>query len=128
MQKITERCGKIQATSTPSIIYFYSNEGDCPDCEREGFVLTRLRQTYPNLRVYSFDYNLDLSALQTLVTVYSIKPTSEEAGLHALLIDGRVYYGFKSIDDIKDIIPSLREIDEQKAIEEASKATTTKEN
>lgn len=125
MQQIKERCGKNQASSTPSIIYFYSNEGDCPDCQREGFVLTRLRQDYPDLRVYSFDYNLDLSALQTLITVYNINPASPSASLPVLLINDRVYYGFKSIEDIKEIIPLLKEIDSQRALEEMQQATTT---
>lgn len=126
MQKIKERCGQTRASSTPSIIYFYSNKGDCPDCEKEGFVLTRLRQDYPDLRVYSFDYNLDLSALQTLITVYNINP-SPTAGLPVLLVNDRAHYGFKSIEDIKEIIPALKEIDRQKALEESRPATSTEE-
>jgi hypothetical protein len=125
MQKIKERCGgNTQTSSGPSIIYFYSNEeGACEDCEREGFVLTKLRQDYPELRVYSFDYDLDLSALETLISIYNI-----ENKLPALLINGKVYYGFKSIEEIKEIIPALKEIDKQKALEESAKskqATTT---
>jgi hypothetical protein len=59
MNKISEKCKK-----TPlSIIYFYSNSDSCKDCEREGYVLTRLRETYPDLRVYSFDYDMDMSAV-----------------------------------------------------------------
>ena len=73
MQKIKDRCGSTQTNGGLSIMYFYSNKGDCSDCEREGFVLTKLREDYPELRVYSFDYNLDLSALQTLVSIYNIK-------------------------------------------------------
>jgi len=118
MQKIKERCG----SKTLSLIYFYSNEGDCSDCENEGFVLTRLRADYPELRVYSFDYNLDLSALKTLTSIYNI-----EDKLPALLINDKVYYGFKSIDEIKNIIPALKELDKQKVLEE-SKATSTKNN
>lgn len=121
MQKINERCGG----KNLSIMYFYSNiENDCKDCEREGYVLTRLREDYPELRVYSFDYNLQLSALQTLISIYKIEDKQP-----ALLIDDKVYYGFKSIDEIKDIIPALKEIDRQKVIEkaEADQASTTDE-
>ncbi|KKP56548.1 MAG: hypothetical protein UR50_C0002G0041 [Parcubacteria group bacterium GW2011_GWC1_34_10] len=123
MQKIKERCGG----KTLSLIYFYSNvENDCKDCQKEGFVLTKLREDYPELRVYSFDYNLDLSALQTLINIYNIKDEQP-----TLLIDDKIYYGFKSIEDIKEILPILKEIDKQKALEEtlkAEEATTTKEN
>ncbi len=119
MQKIKERCGG----KTLSIMYFYSNiEDDCEDCEREGFVLTRLREDYPELRVYSFDYNLDLSAIKTLISIYKIEDNQP-----TLLINDKVYYGFKSVDDIKEIIPELKELDKQKALLE-SQATSTKEN
>lgn len=129
MQKVKDKCG----TNSLSIIYFYSNEENvgennslktCEDCQREGYVLTRLREEYPELRVYSFDYNLDLSAISTLINIYNIK-----GELPALLINDKVYYGFKSIEDIKEIIPDLKKIDkqkaEEKAKEEVEKATTT---
>lgn len=106
MRKIKERCGG----KTLSLIYFYTNNptASCSDCEKEGFVLTKLREDYPELRVYSFDYNLDLSALQTLITIYKIEDKQP-----ALLIDDRTYYGFKSISEIKEILPSLKELDKQ---------------
>src|SRR3989338_1021385 len=110
MQKIKERCGINSTNGGPSLMYFYSNlDNNCSDCEREGFVLTRLRQDYPELRVYSFDYNLDLSALQTLISIYDIdyKPP-------VLLIGNNIFYGFQSIDDIKKAIPELKKIDAEK--------------
>ena len=123
MQKVKDKCG----TNSLSIIYFYSNEDientegmkGCTDCQKEGFVLTRLREEYPDLRVYSFDYNLDLSAIKTLINIYNIK-----GELPALLIEDKIYYGFKSIEDIKNIIPALKKIDKEKV--ELQKATTTK--
>lgn len=127
MQKVKDKCG----TSGLSIIYFYSNEEEvesgselktCNDCQKEGYVLTRLREEYPELRVYSFDYNLDLSAIKTFINIYNIK-----GELPALLINDKVYYGFKSIEDIKEIIPDLKKIDKQKA-EAAKSATTTETN
>lgn len=120
MQKIKERCGG----KSLSIIYFYSNlEDSCEDCEKEGFVLTHLRQEYPELRIYSFDYNLDLSALQTLISIYKIANNPP-----AILVNDKVYYGFQSIEDVKEIVPSLKEIDKERALEESTKnnqATTT---
>ncbi len=124
MQKIKDRCGSGGANNGLFIMYFYSNEGDCSDCEREGFVLTKLREDYPELRVYSFDYNLDLSALRTLISIYNI-----DEKLPAVLINDKIYYGFKSVDEIKDFLPVLKEIDKQKAKEETLKtkqATSTK--
>src|ERR1035437_3429102 len=54
MKKITERCGQ----KPIFILYFYKND-NCDDCTKQGYVLTSLRENYPNLRVYSFDYKLD---------------------------------------------------------------------
>ncbi len=122
MQKIQERCGLGIEKSGPSIIYFYSNiKNKCEDCSREGLVLTRLRQDYPELRVYSFDYDLDLSAIQTLVSIYKIKDEQP-----ALLINDKVYYGFKTLDELKGIIPQLKELDKMHLEAASSTATSTR--
>lgn len=103
MKKVSEKCD----LDPIFIFYFYSNEGDCKDCDREGHVLTYLREQYPRLRVYSFDYNLDLSALDTLITINTVKDE-----LPALLIKGDVYYGFQSIEAIETILP-LEDLQEE---------------
>ncbi|MCK9351555.1 MAG: hypothetical protein WCT49_00575 [Candidatus Paceibacterota bacterium] len=85
------------------ILYFYSNaKGACPDCQKEGAVLTELRKKYPGLRVYSFDYDLDLAALKTLVSLYDIQPN-----LPALVIHKQVGYGFKTIEEVETMMPEL---------------------
>lgn len=117
MQKIKDRCGSSGVGGNLSIMYFYSNEGDCPDCEKEGYVLTKLRSDYPELRVYSFDYNLDLSAIKTLVSIYNI-----EDKMPAILVNDKIYYGFKSVEEMKEALPALKTIDAQKAKAEALKA------
>ena len=110
MQKISEKCGKPPLT----IIYFYSTNNSCADCEREGYVLTDLRTQFPDLRVYSFDYNLDISAVKTLVAISKV-----ENKLPAIYIKNKMYYGFQSIDDIQKIMPELTA---------TSTATTTPKN
>lgn len=101
MQEISRKCG----TKSVSILYFYSNEvGNCENCARMGEVLTYLRQTYPELRVYSFDYNLDLGALQTLIALRKIQPQ-----LPALIINNRApVYGFKDLQETQALIPELK--------------------
>lgn len=98
MQKIAEKCG----APSVSILYFYSNAGDCEDCGRAGDVLTYLRREYPELRVYSFDYNLDLSALRTLVSLNHI-----DARFPAFIIKGSPVYGFRNVAEIEAMIPEL---------------------
>lgn len=101
MQKVSQKCG----LEPVFLLYFYSNEeGECPECTRQGYVLTELSQRYPQLRIYSFDYNLDLSAIETLRDIRNIGPE-----LPALVINDTSYSGFKSVEDIEEIIPELAE-------------------
>ena len=106
MNKISEKCNK-----TPlSIIYFYSNSDKCEDCEKEGFVLTKLRETYPDLRVYSFDYNIDVSAVKTLISINKV-----ENKLPAIIIKDKIFYGFQSIEDLEKAMPELQKMKSQKS-------------
>ena len=113
--QVKEKCGVKPIT----IIYFYSNNGDCTDCKREGFVLTKLREEYPELRIYAFDYNLDLSAVKTMKSIQGVRNT-----LPALVIWEENYYGFKSTEDIEKIIPQLKKL--RAAREKAATATSTR--
>jgi len=100
------------------ILYFYSNKGDCTECEKQGYALTALSETYPQLRTYSFDYNLGVSALQTLVAIDDVNNK-----LPALYINGQTYYGYQSVDDIQKILPQLKTLQKSAA---TSTATSTK--
>ncbi len=98
MKRIALKCG----LKPVFILYFYSNEGDCDDCIKEGYVLSALRGKYDQLRVYSFNYHLDLSALKTLAAINKLS-----GELPALVLDEEVYYGFQSAEDIEAALPQL---------------------
>ncbi|MDB5224627.1 MAG: hypothetical protein JWO43_249 [Candidatus Adlerbacteria bacterium] len=101
LQQISQKCKSLKPVY---ILYFYSNSGDCADCARTGDVLTYLRQTYPDLRVYSFDYHLDLSALQTLIHLKKVTNT-----LPAFIVNNRApVYGFKTLEEMQTLIPELK--------------------
>ncbi len=93
-----------------SVLYFYGNKNDCPECEKMGFVLTYLREQYPELRIYSFDNNLSLSAITTLNSLYKI----DRRALPALVIGDKTYVGFRDINAIKELIPQLVKIDKER--------------
>lgn len=97
MKKITDRCGQ----KSVFVLYFYGND-KCDDCIKQGYVLTTLSEKYPNLRVYSFDYNLDLSAIRAMISIYKV-PND----LPAIVINGKVYSGFNSLEDIEKLIPDV---------------------
>lgn len=82
-------------------LYFYSNEeGACESCDRASYALSYLRQTYPSLRVYSFDYNLDLGALETLIAVEKI-----DKKFPAFVIEGKRSYGFEDLETFQKRFP-----------------------
>jgi len=110
MQQLAGKCN----LKPVFILYFYSNNGDCADCEKQGYALTSLSSTYPELRVYSFDYNLNVGALQTLISIDNV---SNE--LPAVVINGHVYYGYQTVDAIHKILPQLSSL-------KSASATSTK--
>lgn len=113
MKQLSQKC-----SSKPiSVLYFYGDQKDCPACTEMSYVLTHLREQYPELRIYSFDTNLDLSAIDTLKSIYQI----DVRQLPAIVYNDDSYTGFKTIDEMKKIIPELKKLDKMKADEEAKK-------
>ena len=108
-KRLSEACD----VDTIVALYFYSNAGDCADCDRAGYALTYLRRTYPALRVYSFDYNLDLGALKTLIAVEKVKRE-----FPAFVIEGKRQYGFTDLEELQKAFP-------EELFETASSTATT---
>lgn len=96
MKKISERCGKQYAF----ILYFYTTAENCSECERTGLVLSKLREQYPELRVYSFDYSTDLSAVEAMLRIFKIEDTK----LPAIVLDEEVLTGFRSVEELQEKI------------------------
>src|SRR3989338_4170658 len=91
----------------------------CEDCEKMGYVLTALRDRYPDLRVYSFDYHFDVGAIDTLVSIYKVK-----SDLPALIINGLSYHGFHSVEELEEKIPVLKALAAKaKALEKSATST-----
>jgi len=99
MKRLTEKCN-IKPTF---ILYFYSTNDRCEDCEKMGYVLTALRDKYPDLRVYSFDYFYDLGAIKTLTSIYKVEPQ-----VPAIIVNGETYYGFRTVEELESQIPVFK--------------------
>lgn len=98
-KKINQKCGQ----KFIPLFYFYTTASNCTECVKQGYVLTELRQKYPNLKVYSFDYNLDLSALKAIIRIYKIEDTK----LPAIVINEKKSTGFKTIEEIEKLAPEI---------------------
>lgn len=122
MQKIKEKCN----VPVVPVFYFYTTSDKCENCVKESAVLSKLRDEYPELRVYSFDYNLEVSPLQTLIRIFKV----DDHNLPAIYMNDKLYTGFLGEEDIVKELPELTKY--AKAREEAetksasSSATSTK--
>lgn len=99
IQKIKEKC----KLAVEPIFYFYTTAENCTECVKQSIILTKMRELYPELRVYSFDYNLELSALKSLIKIFKIEDTK----LPALIIKDKLYTGFKSQEEMEALIPEV---------------------
>ncbi|MFC1723065.1 hypothetical protein ACFL0V_02920 [Nanoarchaeota archaeon] len=84
MKKTNAECG----VNNTLVIYFYSNEDDCPKCKTQGFILTWVRKNYPSVYVYAFDYNIENAALDTIKDLYDV------TGFPSVVIMGEVHNEF----------------------------------
>ncbi len=117
MKQLSQKC-----SSKPiSVLYFYGDKKDCPACTEMSYVLTHLREQYPELRIYSFDTNLNLSAIDTLKSIYKI----DVRQLPAIVYNDDAYTGFKSIDEMKTIIPELKKLDTLKNASSTAKVSSS---
>lgn len=111
------QCGDEQS----AIIFFYSNTGECKDCIKMGHVLTQMRAEYDRLHIYAFDYNLSLSSIETLKTIYRT-----HADPPILIIDRKAYYGFKTQEEIEKLIPNINKLRTKVVTATSTTPTTTK--
>ncbi len=117
-KKISARC----KTKSAFILYFYTTAENCSECEKQGLVLSALRDKYPELRVYSFDYSIDLSAVKAMLQIYKIGDTK----LPALVIDEDVLTGFRGIDELETRVKKSFKLQETKPEEAKPTEGTTK--
>ncbi|MFA4975231.1 MAG: hypothetical protein WC839_04115, partial [Candidatus Paceibacterota bacterium] len=117
-KNISTRC----KTKSAFILYFYTTAENCSECEKQGLVLSALRDRYGELRVYSFDYSIDLSAVKSMLQIYKIEDTK----LPALVIDEEVLTGFHGIDELESMIKESFKLQETKSGEVVPSENTTK--
>jgi hypothetical protein len=116
-KKINQKCGNKRVP----VLYFYTTAENCIECTKQSFVLTELRNKYPNVRVYSFDYSLDLSALRALIHINKIQDTK----LPALVINDETNTGFQSVEVLEKKYPKLFKVNKDVSVP-VKKPTTTK--
>ena len=94
LKKAKEECDK----NFELVLYFYSNKGDCRDCEEQGHVLTYVHKKNPAFNIYSFDVNINNPALNTLKERYNIRTTP------TIIINETIHEGFMSTDEVMEAL------------------------
>lgn len=117
-KSISTRC----KTKSAFILYFYTTKENCSECEKQGLALSALRDKYGELRVYSFDYSIDLSAVKAMLQIYKIEDTK----LPALVIDENVLTGFRGIDELETRVKESFKLLETTPVDINSTKTTSK--
>ena len=100
-KKIADKCGN--SKKPIFMIYMYPSKTTCEDCGKQAAIISELRSIYPELRVYTFDYDIDLGPVKTLKAIYKINSTST---FPVLVVEDRAYYGLKNLDELKTLLPS----------------------
>lgn len=93
LKKVSEECNY----GYDLILYFYSNKGDCTDCDKQAYVLNYLHNKYL-MNIYSFDVNIDNPLTYTLKSMYNL------TSVPSLVINGEPISGFVKADEIERII------------------------
>lgn len=91
-EKTKNLCGADVAT----ILYFFSDEKECPDCDKQAFVLTYLKKRFKDkLLVFSFD-----SQFESEPMIILLKRTYNLTEYPTIVIEGKPKSKFQEKDEI----------------------------
>lgn len=115
-QQLCERCD----LGLVHLLYFFGDEEICPDCQKQGVILSYLRTRHPKLRIYSFDYELELLALAAIrPSRPDLTPDPDPASgldpdlkqelviehqLPVMVIEGQVFWGFRGLEEMEELL------------------------
>ncbi|MES2436685.1 MAG: hypothetical protein V4519_01630 [Patescibacteria group bacterium] len=102
------------------ILYFYSNK-NCATCQTQEYILRAIQNEYPQIEIYTFDYDIDLPAVKTLISQHNV-PNA----LPIIDINGKNYAAFDSLASMESVIqPFLEQATSTTMTATSSTATST---
>lgn len=85
-------------SSVNTILYFYSIKS-CDDCQAQGFVLSFLKEKYPEkIMTFALDKDEDLYSLNLVKNIYNVTKAP------TLIINEKKYEGLKDINELKGLL------------------------
>ncbi|MFH1721074.1 MAG: hypothetical protein ABH950_00565 [Candidatus Altiarchaeota archaeon] len=95
VKRIEQACGR----TYPIIFYFYSNAGDCPACETQGYVIDDVRRNAgQQILTYSFELNSNSTVVRTLASQYGVH------GAPATVTNGKTINGYAQKEQIERLL------------------------
>jgi len=103
---LAERTRNLCGRDVASILYFFSDEQECQDCDKQAFVLTYLKKKFKDkLLVFSFDSKFESEPMIPL-----LKKTYNVTSYPTIVIEGKSKNRFQDKDAIlKEICSSYKE-------------------
>lgn len=103
---LAERTRDLCGSDIISVLYFFSDEKECPDCDKQAFVLTYLKKRFKDrLLIFSFDSKFEQEQMVSL-----LKNTYGIGKFPTIVIEGEPKSGFQSKEAIlKEICGYYRE-------------------
>jgi hypothetical protein len=94
MKKTIKECNQ----SKSLLLFFYSNEEECKSCKEQGFILTWVRKNYDDVYVYSFDYTIPNTAVETIKRIYNVN------GTPSVVVDKDTYNRFIGKKELEQML------------------------
>jgi len=93
---LNKRTGQLCDSDSVSILYFYSIDEECPQCEDQAFILNYFKGIFKQkLLVFAIDSNLEQEPLVNIM-----RSTYDIDKYPTLVIEDEVFHGLTSKDDI----------------------------
>ena len=90
INEVNQKCDE----KYPTILFFYKN--DCPSCKMQGLTLTALKQSSPDVMIYSFNSHSDSKVVSTLKQMYDVSTAP------SLVLNGEKVEGLQSREQISE--------------------------
>lgn len=98
---LANRINSLCPNSFDTILYFYTNERDCPECEDQGMFLNHIKRKYQDsVMIFSFD-------IQSTVPIVQILANSNEFQSYevpTLIINSQHRLNFSNIEQIEEFL------------------------
>lgn len=99
---LAKRTKNLCGSDIVTILYFFSDEQECPQCDNQAFVLTYLKKVFKDkLLIFSFDSKFSQEAMISI-----LESTYDVSKYPSLVIEGEKYEGLmKTKEVLKNMCP-----------------------